>query len=81
MIENADLEEGAGCHQALGQSEVVWARIGVPARMIVDEDGPGCRVCDEDPKDLDGVDLAARSTAAGHFSLDARSVLCVDRDY
>jgi len=80
VIENADLEQSTRRDQAFGEREVLGARVGIPTRVIVEKDGARSRIRDQDPKDLRGIDLATRSTAARDFPLDARPVLGIDRD-
>ena len=81
MIEDANVEEGSRCDQPLGQLEVLGTRLGVAARVVVDENRPRGRFSDQEAKDFRWIDLAGRSPPACNLSLGSCSVLCVDRDY
>ena len=52
MVIDLDSQKSACLHQLFGDPEIIFTRARISARMIVDQDDPGCRLQKRLPKDI-----------------------------
>ena len=81
MIEDRDAEEPADVDEALGQLDVGAARLGLTARVVVDEEGRVGACADEGSEDLTGVDGDRGDGAEADLADDLDPQASVEADH
>ena len=80
MVADRDAEQTAGLHELSRDSEVLRRRLGVAARVVVDDDDAGGCTCDRRREDLAGVNERGVQQTHRQPSLQADAVLGVQVD-